>query len=221
MIDYPAKISCIVFTIGCNFRCPFCYVPQLVIPEKAKKLRRIPEEVVLSYLDRNRELLDAVVITGGEPTLQKDLKEFIIKVKKIKNFLVGIETNGSNSHLLEDLIKSKLVDYISMDVKNVIEFKRYRRASNLSEKDFKNVKKSIEIIKKSKIHHEFRTTVVKGIHTEEDIKNLYKVFNRENYYFQKFKKFGPLVGKKSKNLKPYEKSEIEKILNTEKINFRE
>ncbi|MFH8120305.1 MAG: radical SAM protein, partial [Candidatus Aenigmatarchaeota archaeon] len=96
LIDYKGKVACIVFTIGCNLRCPFCYVPQLVIPDKAKKLKRIPEEEIFRYLEKNKYLLDGVVITGGEPTLQKDLKEFIKKVKKIGNFSIAIETNGTN-----------------------------------------------------------------------------------------------------------------------------
>ena len=224
LIDYPGKISCIVFTIGCNFRCPFCYVPQLVIPEKAKKLKRISEETVLAYLDRNRNLLDAVVITGGEPTLQKDLEQFIRKVKSISDFSIAIETNGSNPKILEDLINRGLVNYVSMDIKNVLEFKKYKKTSNLKESDFENVKKSIEIIKRAKkegkIDGEFRTTIVKGIHTLDDIKELCKMMKDENYYIQKFKKPGPLVGKE-KDLKPYELDEIKEILSEFNVKFRE
>ncbi|OQX50761.1 MAG: anaerobic ribonucleoside-triphosphate reductase activating protein [Candidatus Cloacimonas sp. 4484_209] len=122
LIDYPGKICAIVFTRGCNFRCPYCHNPELVLPENYSPL--IPEEEIFSFLEKRRGKLDAVEITGGEPTLQEDLTEFIRKIKEM-GFLVKLDTNGSFPSVLEKVIYSGLVDYIAMDVKAPLE--KYRQ----------------------------------------------------------------------------------------------
>ncbi len=189
LIDYPGKVSCIVFTMGCNFRCPYCYVPQLVLPEKIKKLKEIPIAEIFSFLQKNKGLNEAVVITGGEPTFQPDLPEFIRRVKAM-GYLVALETNGTNFEMLKNLIEEKLVDYVELDIKNRLDFEKYNLTVGevLTEEMFENVKKSIKLLLEGKIAYEFRTTVVKEFHTVEDIVEIAKAIKgAEAYYLQNFR----------------------------------
>jgi len=198
LIDYPGKVSCIVFTIGCNFRCPYCYVPQLVLPEQIKKLKEIPITEIFSFLQKNKGLNEAVVITGGEPTLQPDLPEFIRRVKDM-GYLVALETNGTNFEMLKNLIEKKLIDYVELDVKNRLDFEKYNLTVGgvLTEEMFENVKKSIKLLLEGKIAYEFRTTVVKGLHTVEDIIEIAKAIKGAKvYYLQNFKADVEVIGKK-------------------------
>lgn len=167
LIDYPGKLSAIVFTLGCNFKCSYCHNPELVNPELFPK--PIPEEDILSFLRKRKGKLDALVITGGEPTLQEDLVEFALKVKEL-DFLVKLDTNGSNSRILEKLIG--IVDYVAMDIKAPLE--KYQQVSN-SSIDTGEIKKSIELIMNSKRDYEFRTTVVKSELDENDILEIGKL----------------------------------------------
>jgi len=116
LIDYPGKIACVVFLAGCNFRCPWCYSSELVLPEKIIKQPRIKEEEFFSFLKDRKGLLEGVVICGGEPTINKDLPQFIEKIKKL-GYSVKLDTNGSNPEMLKDLVKSDLIDYVAMDIK--------------------------------------------------------------------------------------------------------
>ncbi|HDI02890.1 MAG TPA: anaerobic ribonucleoside-triphosphate reductase activating protein [Candidatus Aenigmarchaeota archaeon] len=180
LIDYPEKISAIVFTQGCNFRCPYCHNPELVLPEKYSN--PIPEEEILSFLDSRRGKLDAVVITGGEPLLQKDLFDFIKKVKDM-GFLVKLDTNGSMPEVLKEAIKLG-VDYIAMDVKAPLE--KYREVVR-AEVNEEKIKSSIEIIMHAGIEYEFRTTVVKSLLSKEDILKIGMLINGARLYvLQKF-----------------------------------
>ena len=212
LVDYPGKISCIIFTIGCNFRCPFCYVPQLVLPEKIKNLKKVPVSEIFSFLERNKGLNEAVVITGGEPTIHQDLSSFIERIKKM-DFLVALETNGTNSDMLEELIKERLVDYVEMDIKTALDFKKYRKITGgvLTEDMFENVKKSIKILLNSEIDYEFRTTLVKEYHSVEDILEVCKTIKGAKvYYIQNLLTMNGFVG--GKFLTPFSKEEIEKII---------
>ncbi len=121
MIEYPGKICAIVFSQGCNFRCPYCYNPELVNPDLYKEC--LPEDEVFSFLAKRRGKLDAVTITGGEPTIQNDLIEFIKRVRKM-GYLIKVDTNGSHPEVMEKLISRKLIDYIAMDVKGPL--KKYQ-----------------------------------------------------------------------------------------------
>ena len=161
LIDYPGRLSAIIFTLGCNFKCSYCHNPELVNPELFPE--PIPEEDILSFLTTRKGKLDALVITGGEPTMQKDLVEFALKVKEL-DFLVKLDTNGSNSRILEKLIG--IVDYVAMDIKAPLE--KYHQVSN-SNIDTGEIKKSIELIMNSGRDYEFRTTVVKSELEESDI----------------------------------------------------
>ena len=199
LIDYPGNISAVVFTQGCNLRCGFCHNPDLVLPEKFGNT--ISESVILDYLNKRKTLLDAVCITGGEPTLHKDLPNFIEKIKKL-GLKVKLDSNGSHPSMLKALIKNKLIDFVAMDIKHLLNYKAYNKTVgySISENIFKEIQESIEIIKSSGIDYEFRTTVVGGLHSISDIKYLQNIF--PNLKIQNFNgdivlnpelKFKPLI----------------------------
>lgn len=181
LIDYPDKISAIVFTRGCDFRCGYCYNAELVLPERYPEL--IPEKEILDFVQTRRGKLDAVVITGGEPTLQPDLLEFIWKVKKL-GFLVKLDTNGFNPELLKKIIEQKAVDYIAMDIKAPLE--KYQTVINVKI-DVNKISESIRLVMNSGIAYEFRTTVVKSQLNKEDILKIGKLIKgAKRYALQKF-----------------------------------
>lgn len=212
LIEHPGKVSSVVFTIGCNLRCPFCYVPQLVLPEKIKAVKEISEDYIFSYLERNKGLVDAVVLTGGEPTLQTDLVDFVRKLKS-NGLLVGIETNGTNPSLLSDLIRDKLVDYVAMDVKTVLNFEKYNIVVGgvLTVDLFEKIERSIDLLLSSDIPYEFRTTLVKELHERDDVLEICKrLKGARAYYLRNFKKVGDILG--GRELAPFEEREIEEIV---------
>lgn len=181
MVDYDGKIACTVFTGGCNFRCPFCHNAALVLGGDRQV---VDESEVLEYLAKRRGLVDAVVVSGGEPTLQHDLEEFIRKVKGLA-YLVKLDTNGTNPDVAEHLISEGLLDYIAMDVKNCK--KKYPLTVDKSV-DIKVIEKSIDIIKNSGVQYEFRTTLIREFHTEDDIAKIADMIDgAERYYMQKYK----------------------------------
>lgn len=153
LIDFPAKICCVIFTAGCNFDCPYCHNPELVKPPYTP----INPEEIFAFLNKRKSLLDGVAITGGEPTLQKDLPEFCEQIKSI-GFPIKIDTNGSRPKVIEFLLRNRLIDYIAMDVKTLPENYSPHIAQNMPPAD---ILQSIQLIKNSDIPHEFRTTCVK------------------------------------------------------------
>src|SRR3989344_4347363 len=184
LIDYPGKIACVVFLAACNFRCPWCYSSELVLPLKIAKQPRISEKYFFDFLKERKGMLEGVVICGGEPTINKDLPGFIKKIKKM-GFLVKLDTNGSNPEILEKLIKEKLVDYIALDIK--ASARKYRKATGVKT-NLEKIKKSIDIIKNSGVDYEFRTTVVPGVHNKEDILEIAKwIRGVRRYYLQNFR----------------------------------
>ena len=187
LIDYPGKIACVVFLAGCNFRCPWCYSSELVLPLKIVKQPRISEKEFLDFLRQRKGLLDGVVICGGEPTINKDLPQFIEKIKTL-GYLVKLDTNGSNPKVLKDLVNSKMVDYVAMDIKAGPENPAYK---NLMTEGITmdNIKESVEFLKSGVIDFEFRTTVVNTIHKEEDFSEIAKWIGGPNikYYLQNFR----------------------------------
>lgn len=219
LIEYPGKISSIVWVSGCNFRCPFCYNVDLVLrPEKGNN---ISEETILEHLKKRKKWVDALSITGGEPTLHKDLPEFLAKVKKL-GFLVQIETNGTNPAMLKELIDKKLVDYIAFDIKSPLKWEKYRKAANIKDKKlFENVKKSIKLIMNSKADYEFRITVVPALHTKQDLIDIAKSLKgAKAFYLQQFKNDVPLLNPKFQKIKPYSKVELQEIYNSIKKYFK-
>lgn len=163
LIDFPGKISAIVFLQGCNFRCPYCHNPELV----SEKLYGpcIEEVDVLAFLEKRIGKLDAVTITGGEPTLQEGLPEFIRKVRDL-GFLIKLDTNGSHSAMLRSLIEGNLLDYIAMDIKAPLH--RYDRVCRVNV-DKEEIQNSIRSIMDASVDYEFRTTLVKDLLSAEDI----------------------------------------------------
>ena len=208
LIDYPGHIAATVFCLGCNFRCPWCHNPELVLPEKFDKKSEILEKDFFDFLKQRKELLEAVVVCGGEPTIFEDLPEFCAKIKKY-GFLVKLDTNGSNPDMLKNLFAHNLVDYIAMDIKAPMTNQKskiknkYERAVG-KDVDLGEIKKSIEIIKNSGIDYEFRTTVVPSIHTKEDIIQIAKeIAGAKKYYLQNFRAENITINPKFQNIKPY------------------
>ncbi|PIR89765.1 anaerobic ribonucleoside-triphosphate reductase activating protein [bacterium (Candidatus Gribaldobacteria) CG07_land_8_20_14_0_80_33_18] len=206
LIDYPGKVACTVFLIGCNFRCPWCYSPELVLPEKIKNQPRISEKEFFEFLESRQGLLDGCVLCGGEPTIHKNLPDFIKKIKKL-GYSVKLDTNGSNPALLKKLIDKKLIDYVAMDIKQTQNSKfksqKYDKATGVKT-DLNKIKKSVEILKNSNIDFEFRTTVALGINTKEDIIEIAKWIGgpKVKYYLQNFLPQKTLDAKFEK-IKPY------------------
>ena len=181
LIDYPGKISSVIFTLGCNFRCPYCHNPELVNP--ALFTAPVDKASVFSFLEKRRGLIDAVVITGGEPTLHSDLSEFIVRIKSL-GFLVKLDTNGYHPDMLERIICEGNLDYIAMDVKAPIG--KYSEVTRCN-CDEDNIDRSIQLIINSGVKYEFRTTVAKPLLTLEDIRKIEKrIENAELFYVQDF-----------------------------------
>ena len=179
LLDYPGKVACEIFTQGCNFECPFCQNSSLI---PITNTGEFSEEEIFEYLNLRKNILDGVVITGGEPTVQKDLKSFIKKIKDL-GLLVKLDTNGGNPKVLQELIDEKLVDYVAMDIKNI--FNKYNITAG-KKINLDNIKKSIEILKASKIDYEFRTTIIKEMHSLDDIISICKLVGDAKYYLQNF-----------------------------------
>ncbi|MEG2450743.1 MAG: anaerobic ribonucleoside-triphosphate reductase activating protein [Clostridia bacterium] len=181
MVDFDKKIACTVFTNGCNLRCPFCHNSSLVYGRS--QADTIPESDVFDYLLKRRKLVDAVCVSGGEPTLQHDLTDFIKKVKDL-GLLVKLDTNGTNPNKLKELLDQNLLDYVAMDIKNSED--RYSEISGRTV-DIAKIKESVSILKNSKIEYEFRTTLISDFHTENDIVAILKIISgATKYYFQKY-----------------------------------
>ena len=179
--DYPNHISCILFTQGCNLNCPFCQNSTLI---SLNSENRVDENEIINYLNMRKNIINGLTISGGEPTVQKDLKEFIIKVKEI-GLDIKLDTNGINYKLLEDLIENKLIDYVAMDIKNSL--KKYAKTSGLNTISEDNILKCIEFLKQNKVDYEFRTTIINEYHTLQDIFEIIKIIGDSKYYLQNFK----------------------------------
>jgi len=205
LLDYTNKISTVLFTQGCNFKCGYCHNPQF---NNLKKIAELDEEKVLKYLDKSKKIIDAVVITGGEPTLQKDLINFIKKIKKL-NYLIKLDTNGSNPIMLKKIISENLIDYIAMDIKGPLE--KYKLITNTNY-NLNNIKKSIKLIIKSEIPHEFRSTILPFWHKKNDVKKMAELIKgSQKYYLQKFEPRDELVAPVFKTAKSYTKKEMQSL----------
>ncbi|EKE16168.1 MAG: hypothetical protein ACD_11C00029G0048 [uncultured bacterium] len=185
LIDYPGKIATTVFTVGCSFRCPFCHNPELVLTNNSQfSTDNKMEKEFFDFLEKRKGKLEGVCITGGEPTIQSDIIEFIKKIKKM-GFLVKLDSNGTRPDILKKIIDQKIVDFIAMDIKNSLE--RYSETVGLKA-DTERIKLSIDMIMRSGIDYEFRTTVVPGIHFEEDFEKVAELIDgAKNYYLQEYR----------------------------------
>ena len=180
LLDYPNKVSCILFTRTCNFRCPFCHNGLTLLEDHTSF---VPFEEIISFLKKRQGVLDGVVISGGEPTLMPDLIE---KIRVIKNlgYLVKLDTNGTNPNILLDLLDEGLIDYVAMDIKNSPS--KYPLTAG-AKVEMDKILRSIEILKNSNIDHEFRTTLIAEHHTELDMVAIGKLLKgNEKLYLQKF-----------------------------------
>lgn len=179
LIDFPLKIACVIYTIGCNFRCPYCHNPELV----DETAREIPIDKIWKFLNARKGLLDGVVISGGEPTLHNDLMEMISKIKEM-GYLVKLDTNGTRPAVVKKLIENNLLDYIAMDIKSPIEMYSITVGRSVHSDA---IRQSIEIIMSSPVEYEFRTTVVKSLLSPDDIEQIGKeIKGAKKYYLQKF-----------------------------------
>lgn len=180
LLDYEDYVSAVIFAPKCNFRCPFCHNGDSVL----NSTNEIPFEEILNYLKSRKGLLDAVVVTGGEPTLMTDLEQKIRQIKEL-GYEVKLDTNGTNPDVLKHLIDKKLIDYVAMDIKNSEE--KYALTAGCKYIDLSKIKQSIEILKNSPIRYEFRTTLVKEFHDFSDIKGIGElVKSAKKIYLQKF-----------------------------------
>ena len=189
LLDFPQKTAAIVFTKGCNFRCPFCHNASLVT---GVVFEEFSEDEVLAYLDKRKKLLDGLSVTGGEPLMQEGLAAFIRKVKAL-GYAVKLDTNGTYPDRLRALLDEGLLDYVAMDIKNS-EGEYPHTAGIANTALWERVKESIAILKASGVTHEFRTTLVRGLHTEESVLSAAElVRGSERYYLQRFTDSGDLI----------------------------
>ncbi|MBR2056539.1 MAG: anaerobic ribonucleoside-triphosphate reductase activating protein [Clostridia bacterium] len=180
MVDWDGKVVCTVFCAGCNFRCPFCHNRSLALSSAPG----IPESEVFDYLEKRKGLIDGVCVSGGEPTLSHDLKDFIAKIKAL-GYKVKLDTNGTNPEVVKDLLDNGLVDYVAMDVKDSPE--KYPLITKTKNLDLNKVLETMSILKSSGVDFEFRTTLIKEFHTEEDMKRIaLLVKGAKRYFLQKY-----------------------------------
>ncbi len=217
LIDYPGRVACTVFLIGCNFRCPWCYSKELVLPKEIKKHlypvksrkagspeakfngARISEKDFFKFLKERKGLLDGVVICGGEPTMNKELPQFCKKIKKA-GYLIKLDTNGSNPKILKKLISGKLIDYVAMDIK--APKAKYSKAAGVKV-DIKKIEKSVKILKEGKVDYEFRSTIVPSVHTKKDVIEMTKwIKGAKKYFLQNFRP-EKTIDPKFEKIKPY------------------
>ena len=206
LVDYPDKVACTIFLPKCNFRCGFCYNKDLVIDYDS--LPSISEEEVLNFLKEKRKWLDGVVFTGGEPTLHKELPDFIKKIKEL-GYLVKVDTNGTNPKTLKELINNKLVDYIAMDIKSPLE--KYDAITG-AKVDKKAIQESINLLRNSDVDLELRLTCVPTLHSNEDIKKIGEwLKGNKKLFLQQFQPDKKMIDLKLLNVKPFSKETLEEF----------
>ena len=214
--DFPENVACILFLKGCNFRCPYCHNSELI--DYKIDDNYILKEEVFDFLKKRQGILDGVVISGGEPTVNKDLPKLIKEIRDL-GFKIKLDTNGTNPQMLKELLEDGLIDYVAMDIKNVQT--KYLETAGLSEKNvqiLENVQKSIDILKKSKVDHEFRTTIMKNYHNIEDLEEINKLIGKdEKYFIQNFEDSEYVL---DHNIEPFSEKELKEIKNKLTKNFQ-
>jgi anaerobic ribonucleoside-triphosphate reductase activating protein len=210
LIDYPGKLACVVFLAGCNFRCPWCYSSELVLPLKIVNQPRISEEEFFNFLRKRKGLLEGVVVCGGEPTINKELAQFIEKIKRL-GYFVKLDTNGSNPEILKNLVKANLIDYVAMDIKT--SQKLLYESLMMEGITMDKIKESVEFLKAGNLDFEFRTTVVNTVHTKEDFLEIAKWIGGKNvkYYLQNFRA-EKTIDPEFEKVKPFKKEFLEEIV---------
>ena len=189
LLDYPEHVAATIFTGGCNFRCPFCHNADLIV--KSNESSPIAKEEILAFLQKRKNVLSGICITGGEPTLQPDLKDFIINVREL-GYKIKLDTNGYRPDVILSLLEENLLDYIAMDIKAGLS--NYAKVSGIPNLDTSKIMKSISIIENSGINYEFRTTVVKELHSRQDFLEISEMLSSSSPYFiQSFKDSGNIL----------------------------
>ena len=209
LLDYPGYVACTLFTGGCNFRCPFCHNALLVLD--LDENYTIPEEEVLAFLRKRQGLLDGVCVTGGEPLINKDIGDFLSKVKEL-GFKIKLDTNGTNPALLKEVVSQKLVDYVAVDIKNSPE--KYAETVGLKSFDMSTINETVNFLMNGCVDYEFRTTVTKQFHTEKSMEEAARfIRGAKRYFLQNFVDSGNLIGS---GITGQSKEEMEKLLSVVK-----
>ncbi len=212
LVDYDNYTSCTLFTEGCNFRCPFCHNGPLVLHKNPS----YSEDEIFEYLNKRKNLLDAVCLSGGEPTLQPNLPEFFKKIKEL-GYLTKLDTNGTNPDMLQKLIDEKLVDFVAMDIKSSID--GYGKAVGISGYVPSKVMRSVEILRKNSVPYEFRTTLVNELIEKSDIEKIADwLSGTPKYALQKFKNADGCIEKGFSEVPKEIALEYKKILENHDIN---
>ena len=189
LLDYPGHVAATIFTGGCNYRCPFCHNSDLVVNSTMSPC--ISQEEIFSFLKKRKNVLSGICITGGEPTLQTNLSEFIKKVRSL-GYKIKLDTNGYRPDVISSLLEDNLLDYIAMDIKAGLS--NYAKVSGIPNLDTSKIKESISIIENSGIDYEFRTTVVKELHNRQDFLEISEMLSSSSSYFiQSFKDSGNIL----------------------------
>ena len=189
LLDYPGKVACTVFTGGCNFRCPFCHNSSLVLPEQIAHDSSVDE--VLRFLKKRVGVLDGVAVTGGEPLIHADMADFLREVKAM-GYMVKLDSNGSFPDRLISLVQAGLVDRVAMDIKNSPAL--YAKTAGLEKLDMEAITRSKDFLLKGTVDYEFRTTVVKGLHTAESLMEAARfIKGAKEYYLQQYKDSGAVL----------------------------
>lgn len=210
LVDYPGNTACIIFTQGCNFRCPFCHNSSLLTNKNNSNTINI--QTIFDYLDKRKGLIDGVCISGGEPLLHEDIGEFIKEIKE-KGYKIKLDTNGSKPEILKKLLENNLIDYVAMDIKN--SFDKYDLTAGATI-DIENIKKSVELLKNSNIDYEFRTTISKELHSLDSIKKIVQYLGPEvKYYIQNYRECETVLKRGLNSFSEEELTNIENALNKE------
>ncbi len=205
LLDYPGKCACTVFTDGCNFRCPFCHNADLVLP--GGESPSYTEDDILAFLKKRKGILDGVAVTGGEPLIHRDIKGFLSRIKEL-GYPVKLDTNGSFPELLTELVREGLVDRVAMDIKNSPSL--YAQTAGVPDLDMARINESREFLLSGAVEYEFRTTVVRGLHTKESVAEAARwIAGAKEYYLQQFKDSGNIL--KADGLGAFGKAEMEEL----------
>jgi pyruvate formate lyase activating enzyme len=209
LLDYPGKIACTIFLFGCNFKCPYCHNPELVDANLSRDIKTYSEEEIIDFLSQNKQFLEGVCITGGEPTLNIDLPNFIKKIKSL-GYPVKLDTNGTNPAMLNSLLKENLIDYVAIDIKTSLE--KYEKAVN-ARINIEDIKRSIQLASQFQ-NYEFRITVLPKLATKDDLLGIAK-FLKENKANSKFvmQQFQPskCLDKSFEKEKPYSEEQLKEF----------
>ena len=201
LLDFPDRLACTLFTFGFNFRCPFCHNASLVLSERADE-SIIPEDEFFTFLARRKGMLEGVCITGGEPTLQPDLEDFIARIKDM-GYAVKLDTNGYRPAVLRRLTEAGLLDYVAMDIKNSLSL--YGQTVGIPHFDTTPVEESMDFLMEGHVPFEFRTTLVRGLHTVESVRDMgRRLAGSEAFFLQTFKDSGDLLSAGMEGISPAE-----------------